>query len=202
MLGNWRDWKALVGGLESRPDGNPLAVPPHRRVPLRSAALFAELESVRLAWNEIRSAPLSDHANRYVNADWNLRALLAHLASWARKFRSEVETVFCGETFDYAIPFALSVMGPTQWNEEQVDARRERSLEEILDELDSETVRVQELVLEMPEEVLNKSTTFPEAPSGDPEVRWRGTAALVVLAKCRHDRYHIAQIRQQIRPWS
>jgi hypothetical protein len=69
---------------------------------------------------ELRGTALEKHANRYINGAWTLQQLFAHLASWAREFRHQVETVVRGESFDYAIPFALSVIGPTRWNEQQV----------------------------------------------------------------------------------
>lgn len=59
-----------------------------------------------------------------------------NLASWAHEFRSEAEIAAPGESFDYQIIFAPGV-GPTEWNQAQVNQRRER--EEIFDELDSET---------------------------------------------------------------
>jgi hypothetical protein len=196
-----RDFDALVESLLVVPERSPLALPPQQRLPHRPTALFAELEDVLVACRELRTMMLQKYANRYVNPGWTLRELLAHLASWAREFRHEVETVFRGNAFDYAIPFALSVVGPNRWNEEQVRARGERSFEEILDELVNETERLQVLVLEIPEGSLYRMTTFPHAPSGDPEARWEGSSAQVILGKCQHDRYHLAQIRAQVEAW-
>ena len=196
-----RDWQALLESLPVQSDRSPVALPPQQRLPLRPAALFAELEDVLRVLKELRGTALEKHANRYINGAWTLQQLLAHLASWAREFRHQVETVARGESFDYAIPFALSVVGPTRWNEQQVQARRKQSLEEILDELESETRRLQDTVLENPVEAMNRTATFPHAPSGDPEARWSGTPALVIFGKCQHDRYHLAQIQARLESW-
>ncbi|MFQ5788931.1 MAG: maleylpyruvate isomerase N-terminal domain-containing protein [Acidobacteriota bacterium] len=190
-----REWHELLASLVPARERSPLVLPPARRMPFRPAALFAELEEVRFAWSELRSLALDEHADRYVNPEWTVKDLLAHLASWAREFRSQVETAFRGESFDYAIPYALSVVGPNQWNQKEVAQRRGRSLDEILDEFDAETARLQDLVLEMPEQGLSAERSFPMAPSGDPDVTVRSTCAMQVLGKCRHDRYHIGQMR-------
>lgn len=197
-----REWQERVNAQPFRPERSPLALPPETRFPLRPTALVAELEEVREALGELRQLPLAAYAERYVNAGWTLKDLLAHLASWAGEFRREVETVRRGESFDYEIPFALSVVGPNRWNEEQVLGRRGLSLEEILEEYEAETRRLEELVLEMPEEALYRRAVFPHVPSGEPGARWSATNALVISGKCLHDRYHLAQIRQRLATWS
>lgn len=164
---------------------------------LTPVALFAELEDVCQAWRELQAAVhLEDYADRFVNTAWTLKQLLAHLASWAREFRQEVERAVRGETFDYAIPFALSVVGPNQWNQAEVEKRAEKSLPALLEEFEQETRRLQDLVLELPEDSLAAETQFPLAPSGDPAALWRGSSAQIVLMKCIHDRYHIGHIQR------
>lgn len=193
LLALRREWS----GLEARPGA---AGPAFRRAgppfPTTGPGLFAELEDVLALWRGLRKAGLSRHARRYVNAGWTLKDLLAHLASWAGEFRRQVETIAEGREFDYAIPFALSVIGPNQWNEEQVEARRSLSLTAILEQFEDETRRLQDLVLTLPREALLRPAILPLAPSGDPRSPVPGNIALVASAKCTHDRYHLAQIRR------
>ena len=65
----------------------------------------------------------------------------------------------------------MTVVGPNEWNEEQVRQRETQSLDESFDELDAETVRLQELLFEMSEQDLYGEATFPLAPSGDPAAK-------------------------------
>lgn len=195
-----RDWRSFLDALTVRPETSPLSLPPERRMPLSRTALLALLEEARALWAEIgvelEAEP--ELLERYVNAGWTLKDLLAHLASWAAEFRREVETVSRHESFDYAIPFAMTVMGPNEWNEEEVERRRQHGLDEILAEYRKETAALEELVLEIGDAELYGSAEFPHAPSGDPSARWRGPAAFLIAVKCLHDRYHFEQVRARL----
>jgi len=160
-------------------------------------SLFAELEEVGQGWEKLRESELLPRvAGRSVNSGWTLRELLAHLASWAKEFRLEIETSLAGGSFDYAIPYAFSVMGPNAWNQKEVESRRPTALAEIFAELESETRRLQDVVVGASKEELLRSHLYPLAPSGSAEERWQGTPAQIVLAKCMHDRYHLGQIER------
>jgi len=196
-----REWRALLD-RSSPGRGNPLDSSPERRMALGRIALFAQIEEVREGFRALRDVVVDEElGSRFVNAGWTLKDLLAHIASWADEFRREIETVSRHESFDYSIPFAMSVMGPNQWNAAEVEKRRDRSLEEIFDEYDRESARLQEIVLSMGEPELYRGQEFPVAPSGRPEERWRGPSAFIVAAKCMHDRYHIGQIRERLARW-
>jgi hypothetical protein len=54
-----------------------------------------------------------------------------------------------GREIDYAIPFALSLMGPTAWNAAEVERRQARSLGDLITEFRQETIRLQDLVLRL-----------------------------------------------------
>lgn len=193
-----REWQALLASLppERTASARWFQAGEHAR-PGSPVALYAELEEVRRLWSDLsRSPQLEACADRFLTAAWTLKDMLAHVASWAREFRQEVETVLRGESFGYVIPFAMSVMGPNQWNQVEVDKRRQQSLKAILQEFDSETARLEELVLELPEDTLTADATFPLAPAGDPAALWRASIAQTVLAKCMHDRYHLGRIQQ------
>ena len=196
-------WRELVDSFADASEAapSPLALPAARRMPLSPIALFAQLEEVREEWRELRSAVQPGDAGRYVNAAWSFKDLVAHVASWAKEFRYEVETVVRGGSFDYAIPYVMTVIGPNEWNEEQVRERETHSLDASFDELDSETVRLQELLFEMPEANLYAPATFPLAPSGDPAAKWKGPSAVIIAGKCEHDRHHLGQLRKRLQSW-
>jgi uncharacterized damage-inducible protein DinB len=190
-----REWEALRSRLASRgPAARADAAGP--QFPVSPTALCAQLEEVLFSWRELGEGRLERAQGRYVNGAWTLKDLLGHLASWAAEFRREVETVATGGAFDYAIPFALSVIGPNEWNARAAEARRPQTLETIRAAFEAETRRLQDLVLELPPEVLYGPTDFPLAPTGDPNVRFRGNVAQIVLGKCEHDNYHLGQIRR------
>lgn len=193
------EWQTLLGELE--PGASPLTLPASRRMPFGRVALFAQLEEVREEWQALRSAIQTNDSERYVNAAWTLKDLVAHAASWAREFRSEVETVWRGGSFDYSIPYVMTVIGPNQWNEEQVRAREAQSLESCFDELEAETVRLQDLLLEMSEPDLYRLAEFPFAPSGEPAETWKAPSAAIIAGKCEHDRHHIAQLKERLASW-
>jgi hypothetical protein len=189
------EWRSLLEAM-STPERSPLDLPPDRRLALSRVALLAQLEEVREEWSSLQGLIDEETGARFANAAWTLKDLLAHLASWAREFGSEIATVSRNEGFDYAIPFAMSILGPNQWNEREVQARRERTLEEIFREFDEETERLQDLVIEMEDPVLYRPAPFPLAPSGNPTERLPVPPAFLVSGKCLHDRYHFAQIRK------
>jgi uncharacterized damage-inducible protein DinB len=194
------EWRSLLEELGKAAESvsSPTALPPNRRLPLSRVALFAQLEEVREDFRAIRNLVDEELSERFVNASWTLKDLLAHMASWAREFRSEVLKASRNESFDYVIPFAMSVLGPTEWNEVEVAARREQSVEQIFDEFERETAQLQDLVLELGEEALYGSREFPISPSGDPAARLKAPPAFIIMAKCLHDRHHVAQVRARL----
>jgi len=159
--------------------------------------LFAELEDVRLSWkNLLTPGSLAPYADRYVSPSWTVKDLMAHVASWSSELRRQVDTVAEGGTITRGIPYALSIIGPNEWNQVEVEKRRPLNLKRILQELETETRQMQEFVLDLPEQLLHDEKSFGLAPSGDPSALWRGTIAQVVLLKCGHDRYHMEQVRR------
>jgi uncharacterized damage-inducible protein DinB len=189
------EWRSLLEAIAA-PEASPLDLPPDRRMAVSRVALIAQLEEVRDEWRTLRGLVDEERGARFANAAWTLKDLLAHMASWAREFGSEIATVARKETFDYAIPFAMSILGPNQWNEREVQLRKERTLDEIFREFDEETVRLRDLVIEMEEPALYQPAPFPLAPSGNPQERMPVPPAFLVSGKCLHDRYHFAQIRK------
>lgn len=187
------EWAALEGRLaEDLPSWRPAAGPP---LPVSPVALHAQLEEVLDTFAGLRPR-LAKHAGRYVTSAWTLKDLLGHLASWATEFRHEVQTVAGGGGFDYAIPFALNVIGPNEWNARSAERQRPVPIEDLLGQFERETRRLQDLVLQLPPPALYGEATFPLAPSGDPQQLFRGSIAMIVLGKCSHDLYHLGRIAE------
>jgi hypothetical protein len=193
-----REWRELLSLASGAVSASPLDLPPERRKALSRVSLLAQLEEVREDFRALRGLVDADVGGRFINAGWTVKDLLAHAASWAREFRVEVETVLRNERFDYVIPFAMSVIGPNEWNEREVQARRPRSVAEIFEEFDEETAKLQELVLAMSDEDVFRGAEFPLSPSGDPSQLLQGPLGFIVAGKCFHDRHHIAQIRERL----
>jgi hypothetical protein len=159
--------------------------------------LFAQLEDVRSYWKELLDpSRLEPYVDRFISPAWTVKDLVAHVASWSCELRQQVETVAKGETITRGIPYALSVIGPNEWNEVEVEKRRPVKIGRILEEFEKETILMQDLVLDLPEQKLHDEKAFGLAPSGDPSALWKGTIAQVVLLKCGHDRYHMEHIRR------
>ena len=195
------EWQELLAGLPSeRVASSRWFLGPFRyghTGMARPTVLFAELEDVRATWNELRaSGHLEEFADRFITTAWTLKDLLAHLASWAVEIGRQVETAAAGQVSAYVIAFDVFAGGPDEWNETEVQKRRPRSLEALLDEFETETRRLQDLVLKLPEETLLAETESPLAPTGDPAGRWKTNIARIVAAKCGHDRLHMGRIQQ------
>lgn len=185
------EWAALEDRLaDDLPSWRPAAGP---ALPVSPTALAAQLEEVLDAVAALR-ARVARHGRRFVNSGWTLKDLVGHLASWAAEFRHQVETVAGGGSFDYAIPFAMNVIGPNEWNAQAAERQRPVPMEELLAQFERETRRLQDLVLELPPPALYGEAAFPLAPSGDPRQPFRGSIAMIVLGKCSHDLYHLGQI--------
>lgn len=163
----------------------------------RPTVLFAELEDVHSLWSELRLSPeIAEHADRFITSQWTVKDLLAHMASWWKETRHEIETVARGAQFDYAIPFALSVLGPTEWNQVEVEKRRSLDLQAVFAESAAEIERIQEAVIELPTNILVQPATFPLAPSGDPTALWKGNIAYSIVGQCAHQRMHLGRMEQ------
>lgn len=193
-----QEWSDLLRGLSAQPDSSSDWSFVEKRIRSASSSLlFAELEDVRSSWNELlKASRLQPFVDRFVSPAWTVKDLVAHVASWSSELRQQVQTVSKGETITRGIPYALSIIGPNEWNQVEVEKRRPVKINGILEELEKETKSMQEIVLDLPKQDLHVETAFGLAPSGDPSALWTGTIAQVVLLKCGHDRYHMEHIRK------
>jgi hypothetical protein len=192
------EWQDLITGFSKEPASIPdWAFVHDRNKGFRPSILFVELEDTRSLWSELRhTISLDEYADRFITPAWTVKDMVAHVASWASELRRQVEVVLRGEAFDYAIPYALSIVGPNQWNQVEVEKRRPYDLNESLKEIEEETGRFKDLVLNLSEEPLQMEREFALAPNGDPTTRWKSNIGQIVLLKCSHERYHLERIRQ------
>lgn len=161
-------------------------------------AVLAELEDLHLSFVELhelmRSRPV---AGVRATSRCDVRDVVAHLASWAMETRREAETLLAGGGFDYTIHFEREG-GPRAWNQREVDARARRTPAELFDELDRETMRTMELMIEASDEAFRAVAALPRT-SGDPAEPWRMPLGAMVLMSCWHARLHLRPLEQLLR---
>jgi hypothetical protein len=156
-------------------------------------ALLAELEDLRLVFQDLRHALAAPEAKTArITGQWDALDVVAHLASWAAETRRETERLLARASFDYTIHFAAEG-GPRAWNQRQVDDRAELGLSELVDELNTETERLADLVLNAPASALEEVVDLPRT-SGEPPQRWRMPLGAMVLASCWHARLHLRRL--------
>ncbi len=161
--------------------------------PVGAAGVCVELEEVRRAWVDLRGSPdFARDSSQMMTSQWTLRDLMSHVASWAREFRSEAEVSLYGEEVPYEIYFDPQV-GPTEWNKARVAERREQKLDDIMYEIDAETRRMQDLVLQAPSERLIAEMKFGPVVGPERRAMYR-TLAELAAGRCVHDRYHLTRI--------
>jgi hypothetical protein len=191
-----KEFQALTRDLERDAASNPEWFLRERGgVRIRPTVVFAELEDTLGSWQELRaSAWVWELQDKRITSEWTLKNLLAHVASWETEFVNQIETALRRANFDYTIVFSPKV-GPKEWNDEQVGRRRELSLDDIFDEIESGTRRLQDLALELPADIFSTPRPFPIVFDSDPKTPWILSAAQMMLTKCMHDQHHLARIR-------
>jgi hypothetical protein len=193
------EWGELLTEIAAETAAAPVDVRRSRPGP---EALFAELEETRGAWADLlASAAVANSLDRLATAQWRLRDFLAHLASWAREFRREVEAAVEGAAPDYEIAFDPGA-GPGEWNREQVAARRDTLLGQVASEFEGETVRLQDLVLGLEREDLLAEARFALVSTAAGRPPLLRSIAEAVQAKCAHDRHHLDGIRRRLEEWA
>jgi mycothiol maleylpyruvate isomerase-like protein len=161
-------------------------------------ALVAELEDLRRQCVDLRDAIEQAGATATLaTSSWTVRDVVAHLASWAMETRHETEVLLDHGTFDYTIHFEQQG-GPRVWNQREVDARAGATAAALFDELDRETQRLDDLVLEAPAAAFEEVVTLPRT-SGDPPAAWRMPLAAMIAASCWHARLHLGQLEEILR---
>jgi hypothetical protein len=156
-------------------------------------AIMAELEDVRLLIEELREGyALPERKAARVTSAWSALDVIAHLASWAAETRREAESLLAGERLDYIIHFEREG-GPRAWNHREVEARAARGLGELIDELNDETTRLIDLVIDAPRRSLESVVELPRT-LGEPPQRWVMPLGAMILASCWHSRLHLRRL--------
>jgi hypothetical protein len=188
------DWAALLA--TETPDARAVAARSEHEHASRAAAI-AEIEDLRLSLEELAEWLASGGEARLVTRRWNVRDAIAHLASWAWETRIEVERLLRREPFDYVIHFEREG-GPVAWNQQEIDARRGRTLAQLFAELDEEHERIIEMLVMAPDEDLHATVELPRT-SGEPAAAWRMPLVSVVVMTCWHARLHLRRIEDVLR---
>jgi len=182
-----QDWYQLLGQIIAP------ATPPLR---LRPPTLWIQLEDLLLQWRELWTSEwFAADQGQLITSEWTLKDLIAHVASWAGEFRSQAEILAGGNGVGYRILFD-EVGGPRSWNAEKVEMRRSQSLEELVSEIDRETVRFQDLLFEVDIPALLTERPIGIAAAAAPGQPWIRSIAGLVEMRCFHERHHMNRIIQ------
>jgi hypothetical protein len=158
-------------------------------------AVIAELEEVRVLVEEVVESLDPDRAMRLATRLWTVLDVLAHLASWARQTRVEVEQLLSDQSFDEMIHFGVN--GPHVWNQREVDARREHTPAQLLAEIDAEHQRLIELITGIPETEMRRVVDLPRT-IGELRTAWRMPLSAMIVMTCWHARGHLRGIKKLI----
>ena len=181
------DWYQLIDQIIAP------ATPPRR---LRPATLWIQLEDLLLQWRELWTSDwFAADQGQLITSEWTLKDVTAHVASWAGELRAQAEILAGGTGVGYQIIFD-EVGGPRSWNAEKVEMRRSQSLEELISEIERETVRFQDLLFEVGISELSTERPIGIAPTAAPRRPWIRSIAGLVEMRCIHDRHHINRILQ------
>jgi hypothetical protein len=117
---------------------------------------------------------------------WTLKDLLAHIASWDEEMVRVLQTfTMPGESiYTYAI---ADRNGFAVWNEEQVAARRERAVSEVMSEFEIARRDLIQVIEGLTDAVLNRSRMTSWGKSA--------TGFELIMTQVDHDREHAEQVR-------
>jgi hypothetical protein len=181
------DWHQLLGQITA---------PAKPSIRLRPATLWIQLEDLLLQWRELWTSEwFAADQGELITSEWTLKDLMAHVGSWAVEFRSQAGILAAGMGVGYQILFD-EIGGPRSWNPEKVAIRRSQSLDELVGEIERETVRFQDLLYEIDIPTLITERPIGIAPTGAPGQPWIRSIAGLVDMRCFHDRHHMNRIIQ------
>src|SRR5215510_11087498 len=134
------DWNELLRNI---------IAPAKPSIHLSPATLSIQLEDLLLQWRELWTSEwFAANQGQMITSEWTLKDVIAHVASWAGELRTQAEILAGGAGVGYQILFD-EIGGPRSWNAEKVEMRRSQSLEELVGEIERETVRFQDLLFEV-----------------------------------------------------
>ena len=181
------DWQRFVSHITA---------PANLAIRITPATLWIALEDLLMEWRALwRSEWFAAVKDQLINSKWTLKDLMAHVASWAAELRAQAEILAGGTGVGYQILFD-EIGGPRSWNVEKVELRRRRLLEEVIGEIERETIRFQDLLFEVDIPALLTKHPIGIALAATPgEPRIRSIAGLVEM-RCIHERHHMNRIIQ------
>jgi len=181
------DWNQLLGRI---------IVPAKPSIRLRPATLWIQLQDLLFEWRELWTSEwFTANQGQLITSEWTLKDVIAHVASWAGELRTQAEILAGGAVVGYQILFD-EIGGPLSWNAEKVAMRRSDSLEELIGEIERETVRFQELLYAVDTPGLFTDRPIGIAPTATPGKPWIRNIAGLVEMRCFHDRHHMTRIVQ------
>jgi len=181
------DWNELLRNI---------IAPAKPSIHLSPATLWIQLEDLLLQWRELWTSEwFAANQGQMITSEWTLKDVIAHVASWAGELRTQAEILAGGAGVGYQILFD-EIGGPRSWNAERVEMRRSRSLEELVGQIERETVRFQDLLYEVDTPALSTERPIGIALTAAPERPWIRSIAGLVDMRCFHDRHHINRIIQ------
>jgi hypothetical protein len=188
------DWRALQNTAAGSPQRIIEIAAPDRA---SRRAILVELEDIRWSCRDLeRHVGETGQADTLATSRWTVRQVVAHLASWARRTRLELESLTEGRHQLETIHFEpIGDGGPRTWNQREVEARRASTMATVFDEIESELTQVAEMVARLPEDQLRGIVELPRT-SGEPAEPWRRSIAAMVLMSCRHTRYHLTRLER------
>jgi hypothetical protein len=173
-----------------------IIAPAKPSIRLRPATLWIQLEDLLFEWRELWTSEwFAANQGGLITSEWTLKDLTAHVASWAGELRTQAEILAGGAAVGYRILFE-DIGGPRSWNAEKVEMRRSQSLEELVGEIERETVRFQDLLYEVDIPTLSTERPIGIAPAAAPGQPWIRSIAGLVEMRCIHERHHMTRIIQ------
>ena len=147
--------------------------------------LIAELNADRAKLLELIARLDEAHAQKIVYGDWRVQDILAHIASGEKGTLTYARMVAAGRpmgaTMSDGEPFDLD-----RWNQAQVNKRRSKSLQEIVDELTANRKATLEYTLGLDAGTLARRGAHP--------IFQDATVAEVISSLAEADRHHLQEI--------
>jgi hypothetical protein len=174
---------------------NEITAPEKPRVRVRPATLYIELEDVLMQWRELwNSEWFAAGQDQLVTAEWTLKDVVAHVASWTVELRTQAEILAAGADVGYRILFE-ETGGPRSWSAEKVEILRPQPLDLLTKEIEKETVRFQDLLFAVEVPILLAERPIGIASAAAPGEPWIRSIAGLVGMRSFHDRHHMDRIR-------
>jgi len=161
-------------------------------------ALLAELDEQRLRFTVLCRGLTAEQLERSVpGSNWLVRDFIAHLATIDRPVRRFIESVR-GEGADAGRSGGSAGGSIDEWNDRQVEERRERTVEELLVEMAEERSKMRALLASLTEEDLGRTIRFPGDSKRPPQEL---TLRQYLQGWVKHDGIHAVDMLRALPEW-